>query len=533
MTSLVQGKLLPAADQSGLSELIASLDNPLAFGHPVQYIRHIETHISWIILTGNYAYKIKKPVNFGFLDFSTLEKRRFYCEEELRLNRRFAPEIYLELVEIRGSETKPRLQGDGEIIEYAVKMVEFSQDCLLSSHATKQDLNADLIDVIASTVGEMHADSESTDSASIYGDASVVAQWSAENMLQIANAIPDELLPQGYSALETWYRDNDNLLADIAQRKRDGFVRECHGDLHLGNMALLGDKVTLFDCIEFNPELRWIDTISEAAFVAMDLEARGYPDFCWQFINRYLEFSNDYSGLRLLRYYIIYRALVRAKVEALRTLQENQLSKNPGGGFDATLAYIELAHLWASSQRPAMIIMHGLSGSGKSTIAAKLAQSLGAIQIRSDVVRKRLFDLHPDATSNSALDQGIYTAYATDSTYQRLQHLAAMIIDAGFTVILDATFLEESRRQQMLTTKTSTCFKKIIVDCDVPEDELRRRILARANDPSEANLKVLEQQLGTCQALTVDEAEQAGIIVAGIDGISVEDMQRLEALLAN
>ena len=515
------------------SALIAALNSPLAFGHPVQYIRVIETHISWIILTGNFAYKIKKPVDFGFLNFSTLEQRRFYCEEELRLNSRFAPEIYLELVEIRGSYTKPRLHGDGDVIEYAVKMVEFSQDCLLSSHATRQDLKTGLIDAIASTVGEMHAGSEPADAASVYGDANVVAQWSAENMLQIANAIPAELIPQSYSGLETWYRENETLLAEIDQRKRDGFVRECHGDLHLGNMALLGDKVTLFDCIEFNPELRWIDTISEAAFVAMDLEARGYAGFCWQFINRYLESTNDYTAVRLLRYYVIYRALVRAKVEALRTAQEERISHKPDVRFDAALAYIELAHKWASSQRPAMIIMHGLSGSGKSTIAGELAQSLGTFQIRSDVVRKRLFDLDPGVQTDSAQDQGIYTTYATDSAYQRLQHLAAMIIDAGFSVILDATFLEESRRRQMLATKTSVRFKKIIIDCEVPVAELRRRILARANDPSEANLEVLEQQLGSCQPLTAAEAEQARIFVADKDGISVKEMRRLEELLAS
>jgi aminoglycoside phosphotransferase family enzyme/predicted kinase len=533
MTSNGTGELLPQPDEASVARLITSLDNPLAFGHPVQYIRHIETHISWIILTGNYAYKIRKPVNFGFLDFSTLEKRRFYCEEELRLNRRFAPDIYLEVAEIRGSETAPRLHGDGEVFEYAVRMVEFPQHCLLSSHATRQDLNTELIDAIANKVGKMHAGSEPVDAASVYGDASVVAQWSAENMSQIANAIPAELIPQSYSDLETWYRENETLLADIDQRKRDGFVRECHGDLHLGNMALLGDEVTLFDCIEFNPELRWIDTISEAAFVAMDLEARGYPGFCWQFINRYLESTNDYTAVRLLRYYVIYRALVRAKVEALRTAQEERVSNKPDGRFDAALAYINLAHKWASSQRPAMIIMHGLSGSGKSTIAGKLAQSLGVFQLRSDVVRKRLFDLGPEVQTDSAQDQGIYTAYATDSTYQRLQHIAAMILDAGFTVILDATFLEESQRRQMLATKTSTEFKKIIIDCDVPVDELRRRILARANDPSEANLEVLEQQLDSCQPLTAAEAEQARIFVAGEDGFDIEEMQRLEELLAS
>jgi len=313
MTGHVTHASLPSVDNAAANRLIASLNNPLAFGHPIKYLRLIETHISWIILTGDYAYKIKKPVDFGFLDFSTLEKRHFYCTEELRLNRRFAPQIYLELVEIRGSESAPRLHGSGDVIEYAIKMLEFPQQCLLSALAARQELNADLIDAIASTVAAMHADSERADPASVFGAASVTAQWSQENMAHIAQAIGAEFLPNSYFQLKRWYQENNDLLNSIDARKRNGFVRECHGDLHLGNMALLNNKVTLFDCIEFNPELRWIDTISEAAFVAMDLQARGYPGYCWRFINHYLEISADYEGARLLRYYFIYRALVRAK----------------------------------------------------------------------------------------------------------------------------------------------------------------------------------------------------------------------------
>ncbi|MBT8433957.1 MAG: AAA family ATPase, partial [Gammaproteobacteria bacterium] len=397
MTGHTTHASLPRVDDSTASVLIASLDNPLAFGHAVKYIRLIETHISWIILTGNYAYKIKKPVDFGFLDFSTLEKRRFYCEEELRLNRRFAADIYLELVEIRGSQDAPRLQGSGEIIEYAIKMLEFPQQCLLSSHAAKDDLSPELIDDIAATVSEAHANSDRADQADDFGTARIAARWSAENLEQIGNAIPHEFLPDTYFQLERWYRENNELQANIDARKREGFVRECHGDLHLGNMALIGGRVTLFDCIEFNPELRWIDTISEAAFVAMDLNARGFPGYCWRFLNRYLETSTDYAGIRLLRYYFIYRALVRAKVEALQVDQEADDSDSYQDQIKPALDYIELAGRWSSSHRAGLIIMHGLSGSGKSTIAAQLVEKLGAIQIRSDVIRKGLFDLKADA----------------------------------------------------------------------------------------------------------------------------------------
>lgn len=533
MTAHVTHANLSSIDDAAANRLIVALDNPLAFGHPIRYLRLIETHISWVILTGDYAYKIKKPVDFGFLDFSTLEKRHFYCTEELRLNRRFAPDIYLELVEIRGSESAPRLHGGGDVIEYAIKMLEFPQQCLLSAHAANQDLNTDLIDAIAATVAAMHADSDRADPASDFGAASVAAQWSEENMVHIAQAIGAEFLPNSYFQLKRWYQENNYLLINIDKRKRDGFVRECHGDLHLGNMALLNGKVTLFDCIEFNPELRWIDTISEAAFVAMDLQARGYPGYCWRFINRYFEFSADYAGVGLLRYYFIYRALVRAKVEALRIEQQGCDARTCQAQLKPAIDYIELANAWANVHRAGMIVMHGLSGSGKSTIAAQLVEVLGAIQIRSDVVRKQLFDLAPAAQTDSALDQGIYTTDATELTYRSLQQIAQTIIDADFTVILDATFLQQSHRRQMLETQTSTACKRIIINCEAPNAELRQRIIEREDDPSEANLEVLEQQLLSRQPIDADDAALAEVIDIGSDGISARQIQQIRALLVD
>ena len=533
MTGHVTHANLPSVDDAAANRLIASLDNPLAFGHPIKYLRLIETHISWIILTGDYAYKIKKPVDFGFLDFSTLEKRRFYCAEELRLNRRFAPEIYLELVEIRGSETAPRLHGSGEVIEYAIKMLEFPQQCLLSAHAANHDLNDDLIDAIATTVAAMHAASDRADPASDFGAATVAAKWSEENMVHIAQAIGTEFLPNSYFQITRWYQENNSLLTSIDARKQDGFVRECHGDLHLGNMALINDRVTLFDCIEFNPQLRWIDTISEVAFVAMDLQARGYAEYCWRFINQYLAISADYAAVKLLRYYFIYRALVRAKVEALRVEQQDRDSKTCPSLLKPALDYIELARLWADSHGAGMIIMHGLSGSGKSTVAAKLVEALGAIQIRSDVVRKHLFDLDAAAQTDSALDQGIYTEDTTGLTYRRLKQIAQTIIDADFTVIVDATFLQQSRRRQMLEMQTGTACKRIIINCEAPVEELRKRIIEREDDPSEANLAVLEQQLLTRQPINAEDEAFAQVVNIGSDGISPEQIRQIRKLLAS
>ncbi len=363
------------------STLVNALDNPLAFGHPLQNLRVIETHISWIILTGSYAYKIKKTVNFGFLDFSTLQQRRYYCHEELRLNRRFAPQLYLDVIEIRGTVEAPRLHGKGDAIEYAVQMLEFPQQCLLSQHAASGTLTAAMVDAIADRISELHTDSDMAPPDSAFGSARSVRQWSEENLEHITAAIPPASIPASFARLQQWYQNNAHLLDFVDQRKRDGRVRDCHGDLHLDNMIWIDNKVVPFDCIEFNAELRWIDTISEAAFVAMDLQEHGYTEFGWRFISRYLESSADYDAVVLLRYYLIYRALVRAKVEALRVDPANNATP---ASFAAATAYLDLADKWSTNQRSGMIIMHGLSGSGKSTVAAQLVEALGAIRIRSE-----------------------------------------------------------------------------------------------------------------------------------------------------
>ena len=520
------GQCTEALDNT--ARMVRALDNPLAFGHSVDRLRLIETHISWVILTGGYVYKIKKPVDFGFLDFSTLDKRRHFCQEELRLNRRFAPGIYLDVVEIRGTFEAPRLHGDGEVIDYAVKMAEFSQQCLFSHHAAESTLTSSMVDAIADRVTQLHASADIATGDSKYGSAPSVRHWSEENMEHLAATVPDSLMPPAFARLQAWYRDNATLLNQVDQRKANGHVRECHGDLHLGNMALIDNEVMPFDCIEFNPELRWIDTISEEAFVAMDLQARGYPGYGWRFINHYLEGSADYDAIRLLRYYIVYRALVRAKVEALQVAASRTRSVS---AFSSAFSYLDLADGWAARPGAGIIIMHGLSGSGKSTVAAQLVEALGAVRLRSDVIRKQLFDLRPDTDSGSATEQGIYSADSTEKTYRRLEQLTAMIAAAHFCVIVDATFLQEARRQQFLQLQTGLDCARIIVNCEAPQETLRKRISERKNDPSEANLEVLERQIHTQQAISAGEQEMADLVNVGPDGLGAQQIEQIRKLL--
>jgi hypothetical protein len=292
-------------------------------------------------------------------------------------------------------------------------------------------------------------------------------------------------------------------------------------------MALIDAEVVPFDCIEFNPELRWIDRISEAAFVAMDLQAHGYSNYCWRFISGYLEATADYAAVDLLRYYVVYRALVRAKVEALK------LVASPPSHDDlvAVRNYLDLADQWAGSRNAGLVLMHGLSGSGKSTVAATLVEALGAIRLRSDVVRKQLFELEIDADSESDPGKGIYSTDATANTYQRLRELAAKIISAGFCVIVDATFLQRQQRQVLLELADSGQCACVVVDCNAPTDELRRRIRQRQNDPSEANLQVLEQQFRDQQPIGSAEAKRARVVEVTAGGVSDEQVNRIRALL--
>jgi hypothetical protein len=448
----------------------------------------------------------------------------------LRLNRRFAPQIYLDVIEIRGIVDAPRLHGKGAVIDYALQMIEFPQQALLSHHAADGTLTATMIDAIAERVHTLHAKGACAPQDSTFGSAHSVRRWSEENLTQIANAIPASLMPTSYARLQHWYQANADLLNQVERRRHDGRVRDCHGDLHLDNMALIDNEIMPFDCIEFNPELRWIDTISEAAFVAMDLQARGYAGFGWRFISRYFESSADYEAIGLLRYYLIYRALVRAKVEALRVAPAaNPTAKT----FAAAFTYLDLADQWSTNQHAGMIIMHGPSGSGKSTVAAQLLEALGAIRIRSDVVRKQLHGLAPDNNSQSAPNRGIYSNDATELTYNRMREIAATIIAANFCVILDATFLQETDRRKMLELETALPCARVIVNCEAPEAILRERIIARENDPSEANLQILERQIQARQPISIEESGMATVVDIGADGPGNAQIEQIKALLIN
>jgi aminoglycoside phosphotransferase family enzyme/predicted kinase len=508
--------------------LFAALSNPACYPHPVSGVRVLETHISWILLTGEYAYKIKKPVYLGFLNFSTLGLRRHYCEEELRLNRRLAPELYLGLVEIRGTPQAPRVGGDGPVLEYAIKMREFPQASLASRALAHGSFDASHVDALATVIAEFHARAPLARAHEGFGTPEAVLSAALQNfeqMLPLARAAPDD---RTLRALRHWTeREFASRRGAFATRKHQGFVRECHGDLHLGNIVVLDGRPVPFDCIEFNDNLRWIDVMNEAAFLAMDLEDRGRRDLRWRFLNRYLEATGDYAGLAVLPFYLVYRALVRAKVHLMRSRQRGLRRTEKARLARAFQDYLRLAGRLAAPEPVALILAHGPSGCGKTTLTQPLVETLGAVRLRSDLERKRLHGLTPLSSSGSGLGSGIYTAEATAATYRRLGELARDVLRAGFSVVVDAAFLGRPERDAFRAIAEALHAPFLILDFHAPPEVLRARIaerLARADDASEADLAVLEHQFAMREPLT--PAEMAAAFAVDATGPVSHDMWR-------
>jgi len=490
--------------------LIDALMAPERYDHAVKDIQLIETHISWVILTGTYAYKIKKPVDFGFLDFSTLEKRRFYCLEELRLNQRLAPELYLAVIPVCGTPEQPVLNGENEAFEYAVKMLQFPQSAQLDHVLARGELQAGQLDAVARLVADFHRNITCAGVDSDFGDPAHVYQPVDENFTQIRQHIPDEDFLEPLAKLQRWSESRFETLAPVlAQRKADGFIRECHGDMHLRNLAWHNNAPLVFDCIEFNSNLYWIDVINEIAFLVMDLQDRQQPQMAQRFLNTYLECTGDYQGVMVLPFYLLYRAMVLAKVNAIRAKQATNSPEQQRQAEADFANYMRLGMNYVRECRPQLIITYGLSGSGKSTVSQQLLEQMGAIRIRSDVERKRLFGIRPEEDAEAAHGEGIYTAETTQRVYTRLAEQAGTVVDAGYTVIIDAAFLQFEQRQQFRKLAAEKQVPFVILEFSATVETLRRRILERQGGVSDANLAILEQQLKTCQTLQDDESDHA------------------------
>ena len=501
-------------------KLINSLLHETAYPHAVDNIQLLETHISWVILTGSFAYKIKKPIKLEFLDFSSLERRKFFCYDELRLNRRWAPELYLDVVPICGSFEKPVVGGSGSPIEYAVKMLQFPQIAQLDAQLDAGLLvDADMIE-LAEMIAAHHGMAAVIERRDAKGTIESIRHPMLENIEHLKSHVSRDQLQE----LSLWTSKNlQDLQATLIERQKGGFIRECHGDLHLRNLVRLPSGIVAFDCVEFSTELRSVDVISDVSFLAMDLIARERRDLAYLFINRYLECTGDYAGMSVFGLYYVYHALIRAKVAAIRSVE--RVDEIDGQHDPEKIAHwCSVARRWTVSTRPVLIAMHGFSGSGKTSLSQILISLLPAIRVRSDIERKRVYGLEEDERSGARVGKGIYDPHARRNIYETLAAAAEVSLRLGQNVIVDAAFLncEDRRHFQTLAQRLNADF--IIVDTCAEPDELLRRVRLRqheAGDASEADANVLRYQFENAEPLVSEELEWT-ITVATDTGIDAD-----------
>lgn len=473
-----------------LPPIVEALLNPALYDHPVKgSIELIQTHVSYVFLTGDYVYKLKKPVNFGFLDYSTLEKRKFYCEEELRLNQRGAAELYLGILPIAQNGDQFTLDGDGEVVDYVVKMQQFPQETLLSEMYDRGELTEQHLIDLAKVLAAFHKSAPTNDYILSFGEVSQIRQAIDENYDQtvgyIGVAQTQEQFDQTKAYTDKLFAESESLFKSRVEQQ---FIRECHGDLHLRNICLWNGKVLLFDCIEFNEPFRFVDTMYDVAFFAMDLDAKDRTDLSNLFLNTYLEQSGDWEGLQVLPLYLSRQSYVRAKVTSFLLSDPNVPESVKAESKETASRYYRLSWEYTKPKQGKIILMSGLSGSGKSTIAAKLARELGAIQIRSDAVRKHLGGVALDEKG----DESLYSAEMTQKTYDRLLNLGVTLASQGYTVILDAKYDRQALRASVIEQAQGIPVE--ILYCEASEEELRDRIAQRQGDISDADLDVLAKQ---------------------------------------
>jgi hypothetical protein len=476
-----------------------------ACGQPV---RLIETHISSVLLTDTLAYKLKKPVRLPFLDFTTLAARRHFCEEELRVNRRLAPDLYLDVVEVCEGPAGPVIGGHGGVLDVALRMRRFPDGALWSDMLAAAALTPSHIDAMADRIAAFHLGATVATSDSAFGSAAVHERVTRRLVAAIDGWPASATDGVDWPTLRAWLERQLHELVPLWEaRRRGGRVREGHGDLHLANVVQLADGATGFDAIEFDPELRWIDVLDDTAFLAMDLLAHGQRGLAFRFLNAWLEASGDYDGLPALRFYMVSRALVRATVAALAEGQGVASAQRP-----AAAAYLALAASLARGVDARLVITHGLPGSGKTFVSQGFVEAVGAIRARSDVERKRLFGLRALQSSREFVPTGIYDAPTTARTYERLHEIARIGLAAGWPVVIDAAFLRRAERARFAALAGEIGVPFSIMESRAPLPLLRQRIAlrqARGGDASEADLAVLDRLRKADEPLDASESRSA------------------------
>jgi len=469
--------------------IITALQAPALYPHNPPQVEVIQTHISYILLAGNEVYKVKKPVNFGFLDFTTLERRKYYCEEEVRLNRRLAPTVYLEVVPITvNKEGVIALKGEGEVVEYAVRMKRLPEERMLRKLIEAHDFDPDIFTALAQRVGDFHRQAATGGDIDAMGDPQVIRYNHEENFTQTQPYLGRTITEEQYQTITGWverfFQDHHELLV---RRVADHHIRDGHGDLHLEHICVT-DEIIIFDCIEFNERFRYADVAAEVAFLAMDLDFHGYPAFSRRFTEAYVTYTGDNDVDRLHNFYKCYYAYVRGKVVSFR-LDDPHISRpDRDAAHDLAQRYFRLAYRYVTTTaRPILIVMAGLTGTGKSVLARELNRRLGATLIQTDVIRKEIAGLNPTTHRYEEAGQGIYRPEMSARTYTEARQRTRELLLAGKSVILDATHTRLAERQAAYDLAREIGVACYLVYCTCPEDVVVERLHHRMGKEGEVS----------------------------------------------
>ncbi len=474
------------------TNLLKLIKNPRIYRSNIKKVNIIQTHISYVILTGKYAYKFKKPVNFGFLDFSTLEKRKFFCEEEIRLNRRLCPEIYLEVVTLNRKNDDIIINGSGEVIDYAVKMKEFPQSFILNKLIEKKKIDEKIIDNIIDILVKFYRYSKSTNDINYYGTTEVIKNNTEENFEQTKGFINLTITKEIFDSIKKRTDDFINANTNIFdERIKNGFIKDCHGDLHSGNIVLLNDKVCIFDCIEFNKRFRYSDVASDIAFLSMDLDFLGKPYLSSYLIEKYVVKSKDENIFNILNFYKCYRAFVRGKVigfklndAKINQFEREKTIKLAKKYFDLANFYSKLFSKGKNDVNPILFVTTGLTGSGKTTVARKFAVDYNAKMISTDTVRKEFAGIDKYERHFDAYNTGLYSPDKMKQIYNKVFEKADILLNNKKNVILDATFITRKLRDisRRLAEKNNADF--LILYCNCPEKKVKNYLENRVKKKS-------------------------------------------------
>lgn len=494
--------------RNGQSKIFADMERPDFYPHPVSAIENRETHISKVFLTGQYVYKIKKPVDLGFLDFTTLEKRRHFCNQEVILNRRLAPDVYLGVIPITQKKNRYVLAGDGPAVEYAVKMRQLPQGSSLLRLLRSEKFDASEIEHLSGKLVEFYRQAPVDPTKISFGAWETVCANCEENFTQtnmFAGQLIDERMYQIVQRATRFFLQQHRDLFDARMAK--GKIRDCHGDLRVGHIYF-DDGIKIIDCIEFNDRLRYSDVACDLAFLSMDLDFEGFFEIERQLLQSITWQSNDFDVFVLIDFYKCYRAMVRVKVNCLRLSDENLGEYERKRLLRETHRYMELAYCYALNvNRPVLWVICGMIGSGKSTIAERLGRVLALKVLHSDVIRKKLFKLKPGESGEAPFGQGIYSEEFNRLTYGKILMLAQEVIKTGSSVIMDATFSRLRHRREALQMAKNLDADLIIVECVAGLPVIRQRLLARETDRtiSDARLYHLKDFRNLFEPLTDEE----------------------------